>query len=350
MNGLAFTFVLLTVTSLSASADCDKVKMDGVARGTFVFGILDAAVGMKPTTLCRADGSTVRPVTLPEGGRVADISWKRSSGEMVILRCSRVQTSEAACTVVGVDRLGHASRIFPPHDSRYFEEADGRLTPWYLSRARISPDGRALAVVLKGRTLIFRLPTGDLQAEFGHDVRELVWVSGKAVAFTRSTSPERAGLSEAQVFVYHLDSGREEQITQFAPLRESSWNPFAEPRMQYPLARGLTWALGAERLAFVMFPAGELYELRELSRLQNLGSLNGRCYFHTAISDDAKQLVYAAGMTPAACLVAGGDEVRLRDLTTGEDRTLMHVEEPSLYVVHLAWMAEPREEASRKAE
>jgi hypothetical protein len=335
MIAFAFAFVILAVTL--PSSDCDKVEIAGGARGSFVFEILDAAVDMKSTTLCQADGSTVRPVALPEGGRVADISWKRSSGEIVILRCSRAQTSGVGCTVVGVDRLGHASPIFPPHDSPYFKEADGRLTPWYLSRARVSPDGDILAVVLNGRALIFRLPTGDLQTEFGDDVRELVWISGNAVALTKSTSPERAGLSESQVFVYHLDSGREEQITRFAPLRESSWNPFAQPRMQYPLARGLTWAPDVERLAFVVFPAGDLYELRDLANLHNFGRLTGQCYFQTAISADAKQLAYIAGTKPAACLVAGGDEVRLRNLVTGEDRTLMRVVEPSLYVTQLAW-------------
>jgi len=305
---------------------------------------------MKSTTLCQADGSTVRAVTLPEGGRVADMSWKRSSGEIVILTCSRVQTSGVTCTVLGVDPLGRASQIFPPRGSPYFEEADGRLTPWYLTRARVSPDGRTLAVVLDGRVLIFRLPTGDLWAQFGDDVRELVWISSNAVALTKSTSPERRGLSESQVFLYHLDSGREEQITRFPPLRDSSWNPFAEPRFRYPLARWLTWALDAGTLAFVVFPAGDLYELRDLANLRSFGPLKGQCYFQTVLSGDAKQLAYIAGTTAAACLVAGGEEVRLRNLATGEDRTLMRLDERSRYVSKLAWVAGPGEETKGQSE
>jgi hypothetical protein len=219
-----------------------------------------------------------------------------------------------------------------------------------LTRARVSPDGRTLAVILDGRALIFRLPPGDLRAEFGHDVRELVWISDNAVALTKSTSPERRGLSESQVFLYHLDSGREEQITRFPPLRESSWNPFAEPRIHYPLARWLTWALDAGTLALVAFPAGDLYELQDLANLRNFGPLKGKCYSQTVISGDAKQLVYIAGTTAAACLVAGGEEVRLRNLGTGEDRTLMRLDEQSLYVSKLAWAAGPGEETKGQAE
>jgi len=304
----AIAFVILTVTATSASTDCDKVRIAGGARGTFVLEILDAAIDMKSTSLCQANGSsTVQPVALSGGARVADISWNSSSGEIVILTCTRVQNSGVRCMVTGVDPPGHARNIFPPQNSPYFEEPDGRLTAWNLTRARVSPDGRTLAVVLDGRALIFRLPTGDLRAQFGNDVRELVWISGDAVALTKSTSPERRGLSESQVFLYHIDSGRQEQITRFPPLRESSWNPFAEPRIQYPLARWLTWALDAGTLAFVVFPAGELYDLRDLANLRNFGPLKGQCYFQTVISSDAKQLAYIAGTTAAACLVAGGE-------------------------------------------
>jgi hypothetical protein len=350
MIAFALAFLVLAVTPGSTSASCSELKMSAGSHGTFVFEILDAGVGMTSTTLCEANGSTIHPVVLPEGGRVADISSDRSSGKVVVLTCSRLKASRMTCAVVGVDSLGRVSRIFPPQASPYFEGADGRLTPWNLTRARVSPDGHALAVVLDGRALIFHLPTGDLQAQFGDDVRELVWISGNTVALTKSTSPERRGLSESQVFLYHLDSGREEQITRFPPLRKSSWNPFAEPRIQYPLARGLTWALDAGTLAFIAFPAGDLYELRDLANLRNLGPLKGQCYFQTVLSGDAKQLAYIVGTTAAACLVAAGEEARLRNLATGEDRTLASVHGKSVYLSKLAWATDPDEDAKGQSE
>ena len=274
-------------------------------------------------------------------GGITDLSWGRSPDEAIIVRCQG-HGAQPRCTVVALRLEGHASKLFPPNGALEFHEPDGRLTPWELFRARVSPDKKLLAVDLGGRVLVAELATGHVNAVFGRGVREFVWIPGsRAIAFTQAVpGGRRSSLEEAQLFVRNLNSGKERQLTHFRPWNVEDWNPFSSPLRSYPIVTGLSVASRTDDLAFLEGRNADLYVLSKAGNLSAHGHLAGRCYSHPVISRDASQVAYAAATTRGVCLMAAADEVRLRDLRTGADHVVLSVRRPDLFLHRFDWLDE----------
>lgn len=328
--------LILLLSCRAVSADCTALSVGRAFRGRILVQIDDART-MQPSAVCVADPSGIQSISMEGLKGLSDVAWT-GTNEILTLRCNQSSREQPVCAVASMKLKGQPVPIFPPQEKPEFQEADGRRTPWQLTKARLAPNG-LLAVILQGQALVFAPKTGDLHAAFGNGVRDLAWISsGQAIAFAQP-APNEGGTSAAiQLFVYDLRSRTIRQLTHFPPRKISTWNPLAQPLLTYPTVSGLSWASKQEAIGFMDSHGDGFYLSNESGRLTIYGELGRGCYSHPVVSSDATHVVYANGSTKSSCLIGGADQVRVRDLRDNSDELVLRVVDERLTVRRLDWI------------
>jgi len=196
-----------------------------------------------------------------------------------------------------------------------------------------------MAVHFEDKAKIIRMADGETIAEIGPVSNDYVWgPDGGSIAFTRSPTPLRGAMQETQLFIHDLRTGNDRQLTHF-PAKDYRpwWQPFSPPLLRYPIVTGVSWAPRANIIGFYVAPDRELhiwnpdgYEIKKIT-------LEGNCFRDTQLDTDGQRVMYIDPSSAGRCLDHAWDQIRLANLSTGDDRIIVDVNDENVAIEKIYW-------------
>ncbi len=289
-----------------------------------------------------ANGS-VRPAPTPKLGTFRSIDWGRSPEEVLATACEGMVRREVRCHIERLTVDGELLQTYPKVPVAEFVEPDGRLTPGDMEGpARISSDGQLLALYANGRKPAFvAADTGQYISGMRVGHSEYAWSpTGHRLAYTRSPSGSDS-VHDSQLFLLDFDSGSDRQLTYFPDKDHRRWWEFwLRPQMRPPLIAGLSWARRADVLLFFVIPDRGMYLWNPINaQLTELGNPKAKCWRRTQLSADAEQILYIAACRGPLSVLHQVDDVRVINVSSGDDQAVLSVGGDST-IVDADWWTE----------
>jgi Tol biopolymer transport system component len=319
--------------------ECPEIQMSMPVPG-HVLVTTTSKENPEESRTCLISQSSTSSIPLPTLGQSSHVSWGPNTDELFISFCNPGRGAHTRCPVALTAIDGRIIRTYPEDSAPAFVEPDGRWSPWELTRPRPSPDGKTVALLVSGHSMLMRLSDGTLSARLPIDICESAWSpDGTRLAYISGSGPHGGCSTETQVFLYELSTGGESQLTHFGPKDYRPWwNPFAKPVVRPPLVSGLSWARRADVILFYLLPdRGVFLWNSKGEELHRLKELRGLCSRQTQLSADGQRIMYLSATQPWLCSLNGGDEIRVVNSDGSDDHVAIRLRDDQRVITAIDW-------------